>query len=235
MDLNEMIRIIKVFFPENAVEISESLELLRDTMEKTRQDIKKLLDLLYDQGHHEEMIAHIKLAAAISEYINKIQELEIVLDLEEQPPLETDDDGDERIGLPDYGAYVVDSEIIHTLQENFTYTRPAAFQLREKRIETHTWQEMLVKTCGVLIMLDEKQFMNFENDPAMQGRKNKIFSSNPDDIRQPFKIENSPLYVETNMSANAIRNVIVKMLRKYGIKLSEYNIFLRADYSGLHE
>lgn len=29
MDLNEMISIIREFFPENAVELSESLELLR--------------------------------------------------------------------------------------------------------------------------------------------------------------------------------------------------------------
>ena len=38
----------------------------------------------------------------------------------------------------------------------------------------------------------------------------------------------------TNMSANQIRNVIEKMLRKYGIKTVEYKIYLKADYTARH-
>ena len=37
----QMVKIIKEFFPDKAVELSETLELLRDTMDDTRQDIKK--------------------------------------------------------------------------------------------------------------------------------------------------------------------------------------------------
>lgn len=117
---------IKEFFPEKAVELSESLELLRDTMEDTRQDIKKLLDLLYDQGQHDEMIPHIQLASSISEYMTKIQELQTALELEDQLPLESDDEGEDKNGLPDYQAYAVDLEV----KKSFTYTRPAAFEYR---------------------------------------------------------------------------------------------------------
>ena len=79
----EMVKIIREFFPEKAVELSETLELLRDTMDDTRQDIKKLLDLLYDQGQHDEMIPHIQLAAAILEYMGRVQEVQAALELEE--------------------------------------------------------------------------------------------------------------------------------------------------------
>lgn len=234
MDLNEMLRIIREFFPEKAVELSESLELLRDTMEDTRQDIKKLLDILYDQGQHDEMIPHIQLASSISEYITKTQELQTALELEDQLPLESDDEGEDKNELPDYQAYAVDSEVVHTLRESFTYTRPAAFELRERRMETRTWQAMLVNTCEILLGLDMERLMSFETDPAMRGRKQKMFSSDPTNMRKPIKIENSNLYVETNMSANAIRNLIIKMLQKYNIKPSEYKVYLRADYSGMH-
>jgi len=40
--------------------------------------------------------------------------------------------------------------------------------------------------------------------------------------------------VETNLSANAMRNLIIKMLQKYNLKPSEFKVFLRADYSSLH-
>ena len=231
MDLIQMIKIIKEFFPEKAVELSETLELLRDTMDDTRQDIKKLLDLLYDQGQHEEMIPHIQLAAAILDYMGRVQEVQAALELEEQVMVETG--ADEEPGLPNYQAYAVDSQVVHNLHEDFTYTRPAAFEFKDNRVEVRTWQQMLIKTCEMLMALD-RRFVNFENDPTMRGRKTKLFSTNPANIRNPHKLQDSELYVETNLSANAMRNLIIKMLQKYNLKPSEFKVFLRADYSGLH-
>lgn len=232
MDLIEMVKIIKEFFPEKAVELSETLELLRDTMDDTRQDIKKLLALLYDQGQHDEMIPHIKLAAAILEYMDRVQEVQAALELEEQVIIEAKED--EEPGLPNYQAYAVDSQVVHNLHEDFTYTRPAAFEFKDNRVEVRTWQQMLIKTCEMLMALDRERFVNFENDPTMQGRKQKLFSTNPANIRSPHKLKDSELHVETNLSANAMRNLIVKMLQKYKLKPSEFKVFLRADYTSLH-
>ena len=50
MDLKEMIKIIQEYFPEKAVELSESLGLLSDSMEDTRQEIKEKIIMLFDQG-----------------------------------------------------------------------------------------------------------------------------------------------------------------------------------------
>jgi len=231
VELMQMVKIIKEFFPEKAVELSETLELLRDTMDDTRQDIKKLLDLLYDQGQHDEMIPHIQLAAAILEYMGRVQEVQAALELEEQVMVENDTE--EEQGLPNYQAYAVDSQIVHTLHEDFTYTRPAAFEFKDNRVEVRTWQQMLIKTCEMLMALD-RRFVNFENDPTMRGRKTKLFSTNPANIRSPHKLQDSELYVETNLSANSMRNLIIKMLQKYNLKPSEFKVFLRADYSNLH-
>ena len=232
MELMQMVIIIKEFFPEKAVELSETLELLRDTMDDTRQDIKKLLDLLYDQGQHDEMIPHIQLAAAILEYMGRVQEVQAALELEEQVMVENDTE--EEPGLPNYQAYAVDSQVVHNLHEDFTYTRPAAFEFKGERVEVRTWQQMLIKTCEMLMALDRERFVNFENDPTMRGRKTKLFSTNPANIRNPHKLQDSELYVETNLSANSMRNLIIKMLQKYNLKPSEFKVFLRADYTSLH-
>jgi hypothetical protein len=232
LDLMEMVKIINEFFPEKAVELSETLELLIDTMENTRQDIKKHMVLLFDEGKHEAMIPHNKLAAAILEYMAQVQEVQAALEPEEQVMVESSEN--DQTGLPDYQAYAVDTEAVHTLHEDFTYTRPAAFEFKDERVEVRTWQQMLVKTCEMLMDFDYERFSSFENDPTMKGRKQKLFSTNSANNRSPHKIKDSGIYVETNLSANAIRNLIIKMLQKYSLKTSDFKVFLRADYSSLH-
>lgn len=53
-------------------------------------------------------------------------------------------------------------------------------------------------------------------------------------MRKPVKLKNHDIYIETNMSANSIRNLLVKLLKRYEIKITDYQIFLRADYTDLH-
>ena len=74
MELTEMVKIIRELFPEKAVELSESLGLLSDALEDTRQVIKDKMMILFDQGQHEAMVPHNQLAAALLEYIAKVQE-----------------------------------------------------------------------------------------------------------------------------------------------------------------
>ncbi len=52
---------------------------------------------------------------------------------------------------------------------------------------------------------------------------------NEDDLKKPEKLNNCDVYIETNFSVNAIKGLIVKMLRKYGIKIGEFIVFFRAD------
>lgn len=47
-------------------------------------------------------------------------------------------------------------------------------------------------------------------------------------------MESANIYIETNQSANSIRTLLIKVLNKYNINISQYKIFLRADYSELH-
>lgn len=84
MDLIGMVNIIREFYPEKAVELSESLGLLSDTMEDTRQEIKEKIIMLFEQGQHEAMVPHNQLAAALLEYIAKVQEIQAELEPEDR-------------------------------------------------------------------------------------------------------------------------------------------------------
>lgn len=68
----------------------------------------------------------------------------------------------------------------------------------------------------------------------MQGKKVNYISKAEDQMRKPVKLKNHDIYIETNMSANSIRNLLVKLLKRYEIKITDYQIFLRADYTDLH-
>ena len=69
----------------------------------------------------------------------------------------------------------------------------------------------------------------------MNGKKVAYFSKERAfSMRSPVYIENVGLYIETNLSANAIRNLLIKILGRFEIKISEYKIYLKADYSDMH-
>lgn len=69
----------------------------------------------------------------------------------------------------------------------------------------------------------------------MNGKKVVYFSRvNLPNMRAAREIKLANIYVETNLSANGIRNLLIKILNKYNIKLSDYKIYLKADYSELH-
>lgn len=64
-------------------------------------------------------------------------------------------------------------------------------------------------------------------------RKENIFRKNKGDLRKP-KLVGNKIYVETNISSNGIRNLLLKLLKKYGYKTNEFKVYLRADYTELH-
>lgn len=78
---------------------------------------------------------------------------------------------------------------------------------------------------------DPVKFKTFVNDKSMQGKKVSYFCNNQKGIREPRHVKGTDIYLMTNMNANRIRNIIVKMLRRYDVKINDFKIYLRADYT----
>lgn len=149
--------------------------------------------------------------------------------------LEGKKEADEEKEIPDYNQYTVDKNIEYSLYENFTHKRPYAFKLIDDRlIRVKTWQEMLIKVCENLIEVDEEKIIRFEELEHMNGKKKKYFSSKSKGMRNPKRVANK-IYVETNQSANSIRNLLIKILKEYGLKTGDLKIYLRADYTEINK
>lgn len=68
--------------------------------------------------------------------------------------------------------------------------------------------KIILDTCKYLIKLDELRFKELVRNPKLNGIKSAYFSSDKKVVRRPIHI-GSGIYIETNMSANSIRNLIL--------------------------
>jgi len=134
-----------------------------------------------------------------------------------------------------YSDYFVEDDIEYDLHENFTYKRPSGFKLNsDKIINVKNWKDLLVKTCEILFEIDEQKFLSFENNSKFITERRIRFSKTPSSMKSPMPIKNK-LFVETNESANDIKNIIIILLKEYKIDINKFKIYLKADYSNLHK
>ncbi len=238
INANKLIDFIKLYFPEDATEISDALDLLSLALDgllsstnTTIAEFHKNKD--FDKGM--ELWEFSKSVAEIQEEINEYSTLiSIDAEIDEEEPEEEPDEIEEQRTIPNYSDYAVDSSIPHTLYEDFTHKKAVAFLFNNKRHPAKDWKDVLLQTCDLLAEIDAAKFSEFINDPGMRGRKISYFSKKHVD-RKNAKMKNIDIYVWTNLSANSIRNLIRKLLKKFNIKLTNYYVYLRADYTPLHK
>ena len=96
---------------------------------------------------------------------------------------------------------------------------------------------MLLILCEELYNKDKNIFETMITKPSMQGKRRKNFSKNPEELRElsRLKMNNSDIWIETNMSGNGIRNLIIKILKEYKLKVTDVSVYFRADYSELNK
>lgn len=240
MDINSLIEFVKLTEPKTAMDIRESLLLLCETIDgATIQLHGKVNETLNNKDYRmsHKIIDRIQeinlLQIQLGSYIN-ILEIEDLQDVQVISDEELESDSLVKKDIPNYAQYVVDSEISYNLYENFTHKCPAAFGIFGARVEARQWKDVLLLTCEILAKNNKDKFYSFVSDPAMQGKKVNYISRTGDQMRKPVKLNNYDIYIETNMSANSIRNLLVKLLKRYEIKITDYQIYLRADYTNLH-
>lgn len=235
-DLENLIVLVREKFPNKAIDISESLVLLKETINETINSINDEVSIAFVKRDFVSARDYTQVAESINKYEQKIDyfiELLEVDDIEENINVDEMDEPEKDI-ITDYTAYNVDTNVEHTLYENFTHKRPFAFRINDSNIiEVKTWQEMLLKTCELLIAVDEEKFLQFEDNPTMNGKKRKYFSRKDTTMTKP-KLVSDKIFVETNISGNGVRNLLLKLLKEFGYKTSEYKVYLRADYTELH-
>lgn len=226
--------------PASVSEIREALDLLSSSIDSSIDQVAEKVNVSFKNRDFKKA-SELSLNSEELDGVNKkIQDLILSIDkiiddfegeeVSSQSEVETDE-----IDIPNYMEYLVDTEVEYTLYEDFTHKRPCAFKIEGEKIEAKDWKDTLVKTMDYLAKKDAEILKSFVDSPKMNGKKVIYFSRvKLPTMRAPRKMDSLELYIETNQSANSIRNIIIKALNRYNIKLNNYKIYLRADYSELH-
>lgn len=255
MNIEKLIEFVNAEFPDNASEIRSAIELLSEALSTYINSIRSKyyeysspeyletgkFSLLW--GNQKELSDIIKI---LNLYVEKLTpNFSMEEDAAENDELtrliEAAEGSDEQKELIekldiDYNdpALNVNPNKPHTLYENFTYTKPCAFEIEDKKVEVAYWKEMLAKTCDYLFAKDETTFRTFLSNKDMNGSNRKYFSTIKQEIASPQRIKNSDIYVIGNISANHARNIIIRMLGEFNIPRRLFTIYLSRDLSSLH-
>ncbi|MBM7562511.1 hypothetical protein [Fusibacter tunisiensis] len=229
--INEnLVEKIKSIFPNKAIDLYSSLELVQTVLSEIINEIGLKASKNINERNFEEVNSLASIAESLYKYEQNILNVLSILEIESAA-----DNSDGNKMLPEYEKYTVDTNIEHSLYENFTHVRPYGFKINDKKVvEVTSWQQMLIKTCEIFLKLDKERLLGFENLEHMNGKKNKYFSVTNSVLRKPGSV-NDEIYIELNQSSNSVRNLIIKMLKEFGFKISDFKVYFRADYTNLKE
>ena len=222
--------------PNSIYDIRESLDLLMGSIDSAIDLVGEKVSNFYGDRNFKKVQ---ELTENVEELNSIVKNLEnIIIDLGniiDNTSICKEEDKETDKEIPNYKDYLVDTEVEHNLYEDLTYKRPCAFKIEEQKFEVKDFKGCLVETINYLAKKNPNIVRSFVNDPKMNGKKVIYFSNKKlPTMRSPREVKGANIYIETNLSANGIRNLLIKVLKKYNIKLSDYKIYFKADYSDLH-
>jgi hypothetical protein len=239
MELEKVLKTIQAELPAKSMELADSIglarEVLTDIKDAAIQEMVRLVGMK-DYAKSQKMLELRREIDSLEERLGTYIDL-LDIDMSEvaQEGLEADDEADAATKMPrDYSQYEVDSTVEHSLLENLTHVRPHGFVFMNDTLTTvKTWKEMLIALCLRLHEIDSTKLGQFPGMPHLNGKKNSYFSTTPEGMREPKPVTEG-IFLETNQSANALRNLMVKVLKAYGYKVRDLKVYFKADYSTMN-
>lgn len=250
MNIEKIVKFIQKETPENENLLLVVYKSIHDMLSTEQKIIDHRIPELIEERDYDRVNKYVEMSKIVSEIYLDISEYakEYGLDKSDivggdmigdddlsnelfEDEIETPFTSDKRINYEDYR---VDESIAYGLMTDFRYMKPAAFSLDGVRYPARLWKLVLLKTCELLWSKNQIVFEDFINDKFMQGKTRDYFSMDNSGMTKPELLEGTNIFVETNLSANNIRDVIVKMLDKYRIPHAAYQIYLSKDLNPLH-
>lgn len=252
MNLEKILSIIEFIqneTPENQELLDKAIGAIKDVLQSEQALVDENAMNLLRERDYDKMQKYIDMSKTIASVqasmkdifekigVDKPKEKKAVLRKGVDKEISEDDmefleDDQKKIN---YEEYRVDETVPYDLMKDFCYTKPAAFSLDGIRYPARMWKQLLVKICEILNQKNNKIFEEFLEDKFMQGKTRKYFSRNEASLWNAEKIKGSNIFVETNLSANSTRDMVMKMLDKYRIPYAAFKVYLSKDLSPLHK
>jgi hypothetical protein len=212
-------------------EILEDLEAVRENLLALSDEIWLSIDhndpesleegVSFKRAYNEKMSAFDTLASELSTMIQQFTSVR----LEEKEQIGGDDEG-ENVRI----IQALNREEPHTLDEDFTFKRPHGFILDgQATTGITTWQRLYELVCRQLYQHDARLFASLVDNPEfVSNRGHHSVTRDAGSLRKALPVGDG-LFVECNLSANDIRNMLRRLLFAFAIEPEKLQLFLRQD------
>ncbi len=212
-------------------QILEDLEAVRENLQALSDDIWLSIDhndpqaleagVEFKREYNAKAIAFDQLASQLSRLVQ--QYTSVRLEAIERRGA-NDREQNERI------IAELNREEPHSLTEDFTYRRPHGFILDGQATNgITTWQRLYQLVCEQLVARDDGRFRALRDHPDfVSSRGHHTVTMDENSLRMALPVGDR-LFVESNLSANGIRDVISRLLSAYAIPVERMQVFLRQD------
>jgi predicted type IV restriction endonuclease len=102
---------------------------------------------------------------------------------------------------------------IQTVSGGYTRKSISSFYFRGSKYDVRSWKDLLIKLCEIFNATHKNDFDKTLN---IVGKKRPYFTRNKNELRAPQKVNDTNIYVETNLSANRIVKICSDMLAVFG-------------------
>lgn len=217
--------------PHRTREILKDLESVRENLLALSDDIWLSIDhndsdaldegVQFKRAYNEKMASFDALASELSAMVQQFTSVRLE---SEEATGEGDEDENERI------VRDLNREEPHTLAEDFTFRRPHGYILEAKGASgITTWRRLYELVCQRLARRDPERFHSLPDHPDfVSNRGHRQFAREPASMRSATLIDGE-IYSEINLSANALRDVLRKLLAVFEIPETELTLYLRED------
>jgi len=218
--------------------MNDRTRAILEDLEAVRENLLALSDDIWAGIDRQDLAAFDEGVRFMRSYVEKMTEfdrladdLSVLIQQYTQVSLEaTEETGQEDRERNERIIRELNRNEPHSLDEDFTYKRPHGFILAGQATSgITTWQRLYELVCRQLYQGDSGCFGSLVDNPEfISNRGHHSVTHDPGSLRKAFQVDNV-LFVECNLSANGIRDMIRRLLVAFDLEPGEFQLFLRQD------
>jgi len=213
-------------------EISENqTENLHEAFVLVRETMSGLLDTISEKVSSLMTARDMKEASVLLDLASELTELEkdISTKISTFDALLRDKDNSDngKASASDTEMFLQMNGVPKSLRDPFTFTSPCGMKLTKSiAFQAKNWRVLFMRFCEALYDMNSQLFESFSAMPEMNGTRCPHFSTSSSGFRSIGSIHGK-MYVETNMSANGFRDLMMKCMKIYELPINDALIYIK--------